>query len=383
MNAMNESKEWQVAFSILQTLKRYGHEAYIVGGALRDLLLKEAFVDLDIVTSATICELKGIFPSAVIIRTNIPLLSMRKNDVRVEISELHARSLMENLRARDFTVNAVALNERGEWIDPFHGQRDIERRELRLVREDSIRSDPLRILRASRLMAAYHFIADPGVAKACRAQRGHLNAIAAERIGEELNRLFQSRDAAYGMQWLDEQGILSILCPDASGLHKTPVFSPLNKVDTLTEKWVVFFYLLGEKNVRHRLKKWRLSKAMVNTVHRLFFYTGKRLMATWDRRTLYGAGEKTALAAEKTAHVLSDSVPGGEMNVRKLLAELPILNRHELAVSPLEISAHIEREPGPWLGNMLRALEMAVIDKQVKNEKGPLLTWVKERWDET
>lgn len=383
MNTMNKSNEWQVGFALLATLNSYGHEAYIVGGALRDWVLKEAFVDMDIVTSATMRELGGIFPSAAIICTGIPLLSMKKNDVRVEISELHSQSLMENLRDRDFTVNAIALNERGDWVDPFHGKKDIEHRVLRLVHEDSIRLDPLRMLRAARLMAEYHFTADSGLTEACHAQRDRLNTVASERIGEEMNRLLHSCDPAYGVEWLGEQGILSKLCPDATSVHKNPVFSPLNKVDTLIEKWVVFFYQLGEKNVRSHLQKWRLSKAVAKQVDRLFFYTEKRLRAPWDRRSLYEAGEKTAGDAEKTAHALSGSVPGGEMHVRRLLAELPIQSRRDLAVSPLEISAHIHREPGPWLGDMLHALEMAVIDTQVKNERDPLLTWAKERLYET
>lgn len=375
---MTKSKECQVGFSLLQTLKGYGHDAYIIGGAPRDLLLKEAFADIDIVTTATMGDLEGIFPNAAIIRTNVPLLSMIKADVRVDISELHGRSLTENLAARDFTVNAIALNERGDWIDPFDGKGDIERRVLRLVHEDSIRLDPLRMLRAARLMADYQFTLDPRVAISCNAERHRLNTIAAERIGEELNRLLRSRDAAYGVQWLDEQGILSVLCPDATRLHIAPVFSALNKVDTLTEKWVVFFNQLGVKNVRHHLKKWRLPRVLIKKVDRLFFYTKKRMATAWDRRRLYEAGETTALAAEKMAHVLSDSVSEGETEVRSLLAELPIQSRHDLAVSPLDISAHMNCEPGPWLGDMLHALEMAVVDHQVKNERKPLLNWAKE-----
>ncbi|QQK76038.1 hypothetical protein HUG15_11045 [Salicibibacter cibarius] len=380
---MNKNTVWQLGLLLLQTLTSNGHDAYIVGGAPRDWLLKEASADLDIVTSATMGELEGIFPGAAIIRTNIPLLSMMKANVRVEISELHGRSLAENLAARDFTVNAIAINARGDWIDPFYGKIDIEHRVLRLVREDSIQSDPLRMLRAARLMADCQFAVDPGVAKSSKAERQRLNSIAAERIGEELNRLLRSRDAALGMQWLGEQGILSILCPEATRLHKRPVFSALNNVDTLAEKWVVFFYLLGEKNVDHRLKKWRLPKTMAKKAERLFFYTEKRMEAIWDRRRLYEAGETVALAAEKTAHVLSDSVPGGEINVRSFLAELPIQSRHDLAVSPLEISAHMNCEPGPWLGDMLHALELAVVDRQVANERKALLTWAKECFCET
>ncbi|QQK79887.1 hypothetical protein HUG20_08310 [Salicibibacter cibi] len=380
---MTTNNEWQLGLSLLQTLASDGHDAYIVGGALRNWLLKEASADLDIVTSATMDELEGIFPEAAIIGTNIPLLSMMKAKVRVEISELQGHSLMENLAARDFTVNAIAINERGEWIDPFYGKVDIERQVLRLVREDSIQSDPLRMLRAARLVADYQFTVDPRVAKSSKAERQRINTIAAERIGEELNRLLRSRDAASGMQWLAEQGILSILCPDATRLHKPPVFSALHKVNTLVEKWVVFFYLLGEENVRHCLKKWRLPKTMAKKAEQLFFYTKRRMEAPWDRWRLYEAGKTTALAAEKMAHILSGSVPGGVMNVRSLLAELPIQSRHELAVSPLEISTHMNWEPGPWLGDMLHALELAVVEQQVANERAALLTWAKERLYET
>ncbi|SDI28226.1 hypothetical protein [Natribacillus halophilus] len=373
---MKTTDEWRVASSLLNVLNDYNHEAYIVGGAVRNWLLQKPAEDLDIVTSAPLAEIADILPEATVIETSVPLLTMKKESVRVDISALKGESLEENLAARDFTVNAIAVNAKGAVIDPFHGQKDVHARVLRLLHDEAIAVDPLRILRAARLMANDQFLVDEATVNACKTYRYRLTRVPGERVGDELNRLLYTEHASKGFQWLAEQDIIAVLSPGTPDTSFT--FSALDMVDTLTEKWVVFFFQLGEEHIRTSLRKWRRSERLIKNVERLFFYTRKRLKSGWSRQRLYEAGQALAVAAEKTAHALSGNVPGGRIDVCRQIAALPISSRQDLAVHPLEISTYIDREPDAWLGEVLQELEKAVVDGEVSNERAAILAWVEE-----
>ncbi len=188
---------------IARTLEAAGHEAWCVGGTLRDTLLGHPHADFDIATSATPEEVQRLFPRTVAVgvkygtvgvldrqRTMHEVTTFRRDvttDGRHPVVE-YGVSLEEDLARRDFTINAIAYHPiRQEWRDPFGGHPDLERRLVRAVGEPARRfeEDYLRILRALRFAARFDFEIDPPTWTAARAAGPGLSQLSAERVRDE------------------------------------------------------------------------------------------------------------------------------------------------------------------------------------------------------
>ena len=196
------------ARDILQTLEGAGHEAYCVGGCVRDTLLGRTPGDWDITTSARPEETLALF-GADALPTGLRhgTVTVRRPDGCAEVTTFRrdgdytdhrhpesvafTDSLTEDLARRDFTVNAMALSLRGELRDPFHGREDLAAGRIRCVGEPARRfgEDALRILRGLRFAAVLGFAIEPETAAALSAAREDLRAIAPERIFTEVRKL--------------------------------------------------------------------------------------------------------------------------------------------------------------------------------------------------
>ena len=201
--------------SILETLAAAGHEAWCVGGCVRDILLGRTPEDWDVTTSALPEETMALFGNrafptglqhgTVTVRRehrNVEVTTYRLDgtyhDHRRPDSVTFTGSLEEDLGRRDFTVNAMALGLSGELRDPFEGQTDLGKRMLRCVGDPDRRfnEDALRILRGLRFAAILGFAVDGATGESIRRNRGLLERIAVERIQVELSRLLCGRSAA-------------------------------------------------------------------------------------------------------------------------------------------------------------------------------------------
>ncbi len=192
------------ARAVLETLETAGHEAWCVGGCVRDALLGRVPGDWDVTTSALPEETMAVFgPLAEPTGLKHGTVTVKTLDSPIEVTTFrvdgtyhdHRRpdsvtftaSLEEDLARRDFTINAMAVDLRGELRDPFEGRADLERRVLRCVGEPDRRfqEDALRILRGLRFAAALGLEIEPETAAAIHRNRELLGAIAAERVQTE------------------------------------------------------------------------------------------------------------------------------------------------------------------------------------------------------
>lgn len=202
---------------IIDELNKNGFEAYIVGGCVRDSLLGNEPHDWDITTSATPQQVKGIFKRTVdtgiqhgTVTVLVDKLHSEGGEYSYEVTtyrvdgvyENHRRpkevsfstSLSEDLKRRDFTINAMAYNDEEGVIDIFGGREDLSNKLIRCVGEPAERfdEDALRILRAVRFAAQLGFSIDEPTKKAMKNQAKYLHDISAERIREELTKLIIS-----------------------------------------------------------------------------------------------------------------------------------------------------------------------------------------------
>ncbi|HLS46986.1 MAG TPA: CCA tRNA nucleotidyltransferase [Gemmatimonadales bacterium] len=231
--------------AIVERLERAGHEAWCVGGALRDAALGHRPSDVDVATSATPAEVRKLFRRTVAVGERFGTVGvLDKAGVLHEVTTFrrdvetdgrHAvvafgASLEEDLARRDFTINALAYHpERHEWRDPFGGAADLEQGTIRAVGTpvERFREDYLRILRALRFSARFGFAIEPATWEAIRAEAAGLAGISAERVRDEWFKGLRSARAVSALAglWLESGAAAVWLAGLADGLALEPSIS--------------------------------------------------------------------------------------------------------------------------------------------------------------
>jgi poly(A) polymerase len=201
--------------------------SWIVGGALRDELLGREVTDIDIAVEgdpepaarALAQEIRGP-----VFRLSEAFGAWRVVDRgggRVyDFSPLQGDAIEDDLRRRDFTVNAMARpKDGGDLIDPLGGRTDIESRTLRVIGPESYESDPLRPLRLARFAAELGFQPDPATEHLTAAAAARVPEASGERVFAELRRLILAEHAVRGLALADRLGLLHAVLPELSDLH--------------------------------------------------------------------------------------------------------------------------------------------------------------------
>ncbi|MBQ7261870.1 MAG: CCA tRNA nucleotidyltransferase [Lachnospiraceae bacterium] len=216
---------------IISELEKKGFEAWAVGGCIRDSVLNRKPGDWDITTNAKPAEVKSIFKRTVdtgIQHGTVTVLIKDKSfevttyrldgkyeDSRHPSEVTFTADLVEDLKRRDFTINAMAYNSRAGLVDAFGGVEDIKKRLIRAVGspEERFKEDALRIMRAVRFSASLDFDIEEKTFEAIKKETGNLKKISAERIREELVKLIASSHPKK-LLTLSECGITSVILPE-------------------------------------------------------------------------------------------------------------------------------------------------------------------------
>ncbi len=235
---------------VLRTLKE---PFVLVGGGVRDLLIGHAPLDVDVVPLQSPPD---VFARrlAARLRRRVVTLSEEHREYRVpcgrgwvDVAGLRASTLREDLRRRDFTVNAIALRmPEGRCVDPWGGREDLRRRMLRTPRLRNLQDDPLRILRGLRLVAQLGFWVEPRTLAAMVRFAPELPRVAPERIRMELLRLAEGDFADRAFRLGFEAGVLDPLLPEVAALREVP------DVDVLDHTLTALHYLVQDLTFPHR-----------------------------------------------------------------------------------------------------------------------------------
>ena len=258
-------------FKVISELAdQIGQETYVIGGFVRDLILKRPSPDIDIVTIGSGIELaelvaKKLGPNIqVSVFKTFGTAMLKYQSLEVEFVGARKESYSENSRnpivengtleedqnRRDFTINALAicLNGKrfGELIDPFGGIQDIEKKIIRTPLEPGITfsDDPLRMMRAIRFATQLGFTIQEETLEAIAKNKNRIQIISKERIGEELNKIIMSSKPSIGFKLLDKTELLELIFPElhrmkgrqeVSGIgHKDNFFHTLEVLDRIT-----------------------------------------------------------------------------------------------------------------------------------------------------
>lgn len=222
-------------FDILSLLEKNNFKAYIIGGAVRDFLLKKESKDWDLATNATPEEIQHIFPDSVYensfgtvgikIRLKeetkiVEITTFRKDSIyqnnRRPKSVEYVNNLDDDVSRRDFTVNAMAMNHNLEITDLFSGRKDLELKLIRTVGnpQERFTEDALRLLRAIRFATELNFDIETETWKAIQSLAPSLSIISQERIRDEFVKIVMTKDAMKGIQLLESAGLLQYIIPE-------------------------------------------------------------------------------------------------------------------------------------------------------------------------
>ena len=231
----------ELANSICDTLEQRGHQAFLVGGCVRDLLLGREPADYDVTTDATPERVSELFPDSIAVGARFGVILVARDGARVEVTTfrrdvgysdgrhpdevVYATKPEDDVSRRDFTINGLLMrHDSGEVLDFVGGQADLRAALVRAIGDPGRRfaEDKLRMLRAVRFAARFGYQIEPDTFAAMQRRASEIHAVSAERIHEELTKLLTEGAARRGLELLDESGLLAQLLPEVSAMKGVP-----------------------------------------------------------------------------------------------------------------------------------------------------------------
>ncbi|MBW1780735.1 MAG: CCA tRNA nucleotidyltransferase [Deltaproteobacteria bacterium] len=410
---------------ILSRLKSAGHDAYVVGGALRDAFLKRPVMDWDVATSATPDHIRTLFRDQRHFALKHDTITLVHSGAHFEVTPFRGteNTLQSDLSHRDFTVNAMAFDPADpRVIDPAHGACDITKRVLRAVGnpEDRFREDPIRLLRCVRLAAELDFRIDPRTSAGLTTMAPLLSTVAPERIRDELMKILMTRRPSGSFYLMVRTGLLKAFLPELLEgylkrqnkyhqytifrhivetidrvrpdpvLRLTALLHDIAKPRTRIKRGGTWHFYGHEKEsarlAQDILKRLRFGNEMAKKVTHLT----QRHMINYDpewsnaavRRLIrrIGIGHIRDLLAFRRADLLAhgpakqDLILSDELDKRvkeQLRREAPT-SRSDLAVDGHMVMKITGLSPGPQVGRVLRELNEKVLDHPELNTKKDL-----------
>lgn len=251
----------EFAEHICSTLRAAGHQAYLVGGCVRDILLKRQPADYDVATDATPDRVQQLFPHSLAVGAKFGVVVVTKDSgsgetTQVEIATfrsdvgysdgrhpdqvVYTDSAQEDVKRRDFTINALLLDpETNEILDFVGGRKDLQAGIIRAIGRpaERFREDKLRMVRAVRFAARFRYAIEAGTFTAIVKSAPEIHEVSAERLRDELTKILTEGAARRGFELLDETRLLAELLPEIAkmkGVEQPPQFHPEGDVWTHT-----------------------------------------------------------------------------------------------------------------------------------------------------
>lgn len=425
--------------NVIKQIENSGHEAYIVGGCVRDSICELDVHDWDITTSALPDEIMQIFANYTTIETgaehgtvtviidSMPLeittyrIDGRYTDSRHPEQVVFTKSIQRDLSRRDFTINALAYNEKTGIIDLFGGVNDIRKKIIRCVGEPENRftEDALRIMRALRFASALGFDIEPRTADSIHRNSHLLKNISAERFQKELNGLLMGASVEGILN--EYRDVIAVIIPEIAPMFDfdqrtkyhnldiwrhtaksigeskmeievrlTMFFHDMGKPSSFSvdEQGIGHFYGHGKESAiltKRVLKRLRYPNKTIEYVSKLVRYhdavihPNKKSVTRWMNR-LSEQGIRRLLSvkrADTIAHAPEyigrlDDIDSIEKVVDEVIKDEDCFNLKQLKVDGNDLIA-IGITKGTKIGNTLSSLLDAVINQECKNDKEELL----------
>ena len=393
---------------VVQTLEAAGHQAYLVGGCVRDLLRGVRAKDFDIASSARPEATLTLFPKTVPTGIQHGTVTVVEPEGHVEVTTFRGEEgygdgrrpdrvfflddVQGDLARRDFTVNAIAFDpHRRLLVDPFGGVADLDARILRCVGEADARfgEDGLRPLRAVRFASVLRFKIDPPTLQAIPRALPVYARVAIERVSDELRKLLHGPRPSRGLELLVQTGLSERILPALAAEPVPARAHRFRRVDLTPPAHAVRLAALFAGHVPD-LDALRLSRGLRDRVALLERFGApitpsmsdvelRRFVSAVGREPLRHALilQRAELKAGGDAQALADFFRT-RARLHQLLANQPPLAVGELAIQGTELTQWLGG-PGPEVGRTLRRLLDVVLERPELNSREGLLPFLPER----
>jgi tRNA nucleotidyltransferase (CCA-adding enzyme) len=385
MNMVNIMGSIKVAKWVLKDLQKAGYEAYIVGGAVRDHILKLPLNDIDITTNAKPYQVAKLFktkPTGIKYGTVTVFMQNETfevttyridgeyKDFRHPDEVVYSDSVIEDVKRRDFRINGLLMNEKEVIIDHVEGLKDIQDKRIRTIGnpDDRFHEDALRMLRAIYFQAKLGFQIDKETRDSISKNKDKLKNIAMERNFNEIIKILKGKYAKRAIKSLATTGIHSIL----PGLEKG-----INYMTNLEEvPFVDAFFTLCFALEKEVPKAWPFSNK-----HRHKYEVAVELInkdTPINDRDLFTYGLDICLLANKVSFLLNRA-PNLKTKLENDFNALPLKSELDLKLRGQEIVKLTSKKPGAWLSALQREMVDAILEQKLKNEKETLSQYVIKR----
>lgn len=388
---------FEPARPVLQKIETAGYEAYFVGGCVRDTILGEPIHDIDIATSAYPSEIKAIFKRTVdtgIQHGTVMILDHGTGyetttfrtesgyqDYRRPDKVTFVRSLKDDLKRRDFTINALAMKEDGTVIDLFNGLSDLQNQIIKAVGnpEERFHEDALRMMRAVRFASKLDFNIEDATLKGITDNGELLTKIAIERIEVEFSKLLLGLNPPKGLQYFIDTNLYQY-CPNLinykGALQKLADAHNWSIIKNKQQAWSVLIYALqltDRGQITSFMKQWKLPNDLINHVQKVIKLVDKIKQDDVDNLALFEAG----MAAVKSAVIVAKFFGCPHHDLVDQFDRLPIQDSHQLAVNGGNLIQQAGIKPGPELGKIIARLQRMVVNGQLPNNTEVLIQTAK------
>ncbi|EHJ08287.1 CCA tRNA nucleotidyltransferase [Staphylococcus simiae] len=393
-----DTQLFEQAKPILTTITDQGYEAYFVGGSVRDYIMGRHIHDIDITTSATPDEIESIFShtipigkehgtiNVVVEHNNYEITTFRAEedyiDHRRPSNVIFVRDLYEDLQRRDFTMNAIAMDQHYQLYDYFNGQEDIKQRLIRTVgnANERFEEDALRMIRCLRFQSQLTFDIAPATYQAMSQQMSDIRYLSIERIITELTKLLAGANVAVSFyNMIELQAFDYILFFKNFKMDNITVTEPIS-----LELFIAI--VLAQQPQSDSLKQLKLSNRQIKAIQQYVkLITTLPDISTKDQLKLVVYDFDVQLIKEiinnrdiLSANDLATAQPliVNQQSVAEIERLLPIHQRQQMAVNGGTLMSHLTKPSGPWIKEVLRQIECAIITNKVENSESEILKWV-------
>ncbi len=375
----------RTAKGVLFELKKQGYEAYIVGGAVRDYLLRMPINDVDITTNALPHQVGKIFrtiPTGIKYGTVTVLYKDEKFEVttyrvdgtykddRHPDNVTFSESVVEDVQRRDFTINGLLLSDQQEIIDHVEGQKDIKARLIRTIGNPQSRfdEDALRMMRAFYFQSKLGFQIEKNTRDAIFELKDNLKNVAMERILVEMIKIIQGPHAKNAYKSMATTQVHNVLPGLSKGIEYILTMDEMPFVDA-------FFALCFTLNDGVVPQEWTFSNKHRHRYQQAAILANETTV--FDAYYLYTYGIDLCLLANKVNHMLNRS-----KNLRTEIEEsyqnLPIQSELDLKLRATEMMSITDKKAGAWLKDIQQQMVLKILKKELKNDKDVLMAYLKE-----
>lgn len=361
---------FESSIKILDKIRQSGFEAYVVGGFARDKYIGRNSTDVDICTNAKPKDLKDIFQgsmlpkeqygSVAVVYKNIRFdITTYRKDIKYENNRLpieikYIDSLLEDLKRRDFIINTLCIDYKGEYVDLLGAKEDIDNKIIRTVgaAKEKLTEDALRILRAVRFATILDFEFDNELKNAIQDCGYLLSKLSFFRKKEELDKIFSSINAKRGIELLLELGLDKYL--NLINLKNIVITS--SSLGIWSQLDVISTYNFSN-----------IEKETIETINQL------KTKQNFDNYELYTYGlYVTSIVAE---------INGFDKNlITKRYMNLPIKNKREIVIDGNDICNILNIKPTGIIKEIISDLEKKIIHNQIENDKNMITEYIKKNY---